>query len=83
MLREHDGQAVNKVIKLRRLSSSQAVGQQCAEGLKSRLSTVQAQDESLIARKARKPVAPVLVNQAIHSLFLKAAPEVGKEPDGD
>jgi hypothetical protein len=51
--------------------------------MKGRLSAVQTPDESLIAGQAWKPLSPILENRAMHSLFLKAALYMSKEPDRD
>ena len=37
----------------------------------------------LYTGQAWKPIAPILENQLVHSLFLEAALTVGEEPDGD
>jgi hypothetical protein len=73
MMGKHHGQAVNQVVDLRHSGGGQRLGQDRPERLKSRLQTVQAQGESLMARQAWEPVTPIVFNQTEHPLFLKAA----------
>src|SRR5947209_2879941 len=57
--------------------------QERAESLKTRLQAVQSQDGSLIAGEAWEPLPPILLNQAVQPLLLKATLHLGKEPNGD
>ena len=71
------------MITLRRPRGGQRAGQECADGLKSRLQLVEPPHESLIRGQAREPVMPILENKVMHLLLLEAALAVSKEPDGN
>ena len=79
---EHHGQAINHVVKLRRMPRGQSSGQHGLKGLKGRFQAVETQHECLIRRQAWEPLSPILENQAVHPLLLEAALGVSKEPDG-